>query len=209
MDNPTACFLFSLIFKPKASCTSQKLPQSHQALQVLILTRFWTLVSKWTKWNGSSLMVCQKGTHKWKLIPCKAKDDLVLPSLSPSDSLLATAKDSAPHQHNPCLLHSKAVAEMELAGKEFQSHKVATPVPHWDDKYDFSPSGHYQRMTQIHTQSKTKQEPWLYLIISLLGDQCVLQLSARLLSAQKSSNRKTRSQLLITIRWTWLSVYER
>lgn len=78
----------------KASCTSQKLPQSHQALQVLILTRFWTLVSKWTKWNGSSLMVCQKGTHKWKLIPCKAKDDLVLPPLLPSDSLLATAKDS-------------------------------------------------------------------------------------------------------------------
>lgn len=155
MDNPTACFLFSLIFKPKASCTSQKLPQSHQALQVLILMHFRTLVSKWTKWNGSSLMVWQKGTHKWKLIPCKEKDNLVLPPLSQIACLpqqRTRCAQQTPHQHNPCLSHSEAVAEMQLACKQFQSHKVATPVPHWDDKYDFSPSGHYQRMTQIRTQ---------------------------------------------------------
>lgn len=202
MDNPTACFLFSLIFKPKGILHVTKttsvppgFASSHS--HTFLDPSFKVNKMKWQLINGLSERNTQVKTDSLQSKGRLGTATTVTACLPQQRTLCA---QQTPHQHNPCLLHSKAVAGMELAGKQFQSHKVATPIPHWDDKYDFSPSGHYQRMTQIHTQSKTKQEPRLYLIILLLGDQCVLQLSARLLSAQKSSNRKTRSQLLITTR---------
>lgn len=81
--------------------------------------------------------------------------------------LSSHSKGPRKHHTSPTLFVTQhgssmgAVFEMQLAWEQFQTHKLATPLPqHWDDKYDLY-SGHYWRLEDTCTQSQKKQEQWL------------------------------------------------